>query len=319
MYTGFFGLSEQPFSIAPNPQYLFMSNRHKEALAHLSHGLGDSGGFVLLTGEVGTGKTTVSRCMLERLPDNTEVAFVLNPALSELELLATICDEWRIRFKRSDATLKMLTDRIKNRLLKNHAAGKNTILIIDEAQHLKSEVLEQLRLLTNLETNTRKLLQIILIGQPELQELLKRQELRQLAQRITARYHLLPLTVQEIAMYIQHRMKVAGCERPVFDKKSIELIHRTTKGIPRLINLLCDRSLMGAYAMHSPFVTKKIVSQASQEILAIDAPAKPNYWKWLPLPLSALLIIVCAFVYMNWNDTATTAVDTKEVVESSQN
>lgn len=304
MYTGFFGLTEQPFSIAPNPQYLFMSNRHKEALAHLSHGLGDSGGFVLLTGEVGTGKTTVSRCMLEQLPENTEVAFVLNPALSELELLATICDEWRIRFKRSDATLKMLTDKIKNRLLKNHAAGKNTILIIDEAQHLKSEVLEQLRLLTNLETNTRKLLQIILIGQPELQQLLKRQELRQLAQRITARYHLLPLTVQEVAMYIQHRLRVGGCERPIFDKQAIEQIHKRTKGFPRLVNLLCDRALMGAYAVSSPFVTKKIVAQAALEILALEEePKAGNPWKWLPVPLFVVLIIVAGFAYMNWNQT----------------
>ncbi len=307
MYTGFFGLSEQPFSIAPNPQYLFMSNRHKEALAHLSHGLGDSGGFVLLTGEVGTGKTTVSRCMLEQLPDNTEVAFVLNPALSELELLATICDEWRIRFKRADATLKMLTDKIKNRLLKNHSAGKNTILIIDEAQHLKSEVLEQLRLLTNLETNTRKLLQIILIGQPELQQLLKRQELRQLAQRITARYHLLPLTVQEVAMYIQHRLKIAGCERPIFDKQAVELIHKKTKGFPRLVNLLCDRALMGAYAAGSPFVNKKIVNQAAQEILALEQePETKAYIKWLPAALAGLLIIVAGFAYMNLATPETT-------------
>ena len=299
MYTGFFGLSEQPFSIAPNPNYLFMSHRHKEALAHLTHGLGDSGGFVLLTGEVGTGKTTVSRRMLDQLPDNTDVAFVLNPALSELELLATICDEFRIRFKRSDATLKMLTDRIKNRLLKNHKEGKNTILIIDEDKHLKSEVLEQLRLLTNLETNTRKLLQIILIGQPELQQLLKRQDLRQLAQRITARYHLLPLTVAEIAMYIQHRLRVAGCERPLFDKKAIEHIHQTTKGIPRLVNLLADRALMGAYALQSPVVTKKIVTEAAKEILAFEQTPQPtNPWKWLPIPITIIIVLLGIIGYM---------------------
>lgn len=301
MYTGFFGLSEQPFSIAPNPHYLFMSYRHSEALAHLNHGLGDSGGFVLLTGEVGTGKTTVSRCMLEQLPESTDVAFILNPTLSELELLATICDEFRIRFKRADATLKMLTDRIKNRLLKNHANGKNTILIIDEAQHLKTEVLEQLRLLTNLETNTQKLLQIILIGQPELQQLLKRQELRQLAQRITARYHLLPLTEQEIALYIQHRLRVAGCERPIFDPKSITLIHQTTKGIPRLVNLLADRALMGAYATQSPFVNKKIVRQAASEILAFEGlQQQPNPWKWLPIPIAIIVILAATLAYITW-------------------
>jgi general secretion pathway protein A len=304
MYTGFFGLSEQPFSISPNPNYLYMSYRHKEALAHLNHGLGDSGGFVLLTGEVGTGKTTVSRCMLDQLSDSTEVAFILNPTLSEIELLGTICDEFRIRYKKSDATLKILTDKIKNRLLKNHANGKNTILIIDEAQHLKTEVLEQLRLLTNLETNTKKLLQIILIGQPELQALLKRQELRQLAQRITARYHLLPLTVQEIALYLQHRLRVAGCERPIFDPKAITLIHQTTKGIPRLINLLADRCLMGAYATQSPFVNKKIVARAASEILAFETlPIKTNPWKWLPIPIALILIIVAGLAWYTWEET----------------
>lgn len=297
MYTGYFGLTQQPFSIAPNPDFLYMSYRHKEALAHLTHGLGESGGFVLLTGEVGTGKTTVSRQMLAQLPDTTDVAFVLNPALSELELLATICDEFRIRFKRSDATLKMLTDKIKNRLLKNHEAGKNTILIIDEAQHLKSEVLEQLRLLTNLETNTRKLLQIILIGQPELQQLLKRQELRQLAQRITARYHLLPLTIEEITMYIQHRLTVAGCPRPLFDKKAIAHIHQTTQGIPRLVNLLADRCLMGAYALQAPYVTKKIVTQAAKEILAFEAiPIAPAKSKWLPMIALATIVLLSGII-----------------------
>ena len=319
MYTGFFGLSEQPFSIAPNPNYLFMSDRHKEALAHLTHGLGDSGGFVLLTGEVGTGKTTVSRRMLDQLPENTDVAFILNPTLSELELLATICDEFRIRFKRADATLKMLTDKIKNRLLKNHKEGKNTILIIDEAQHLKSEVLEQLRLLTNLETNTRKLLQIILIGQPELQQLLKRQELRQLAQRITARYHLLPLTVQEIAMYIQHRLQVAGCQRPIFDKKAIEHIHQSTKGIPRLVNLLADRALMGAYALQSPVVTKKIVAQAAKEILALEQqPTNTTPWKWLAIPSAIILILLMIITFMMLQSTTTDSNQAESIPTEAQ-
>ena len=193
MYTAYFGLKEKPFSIAPDPQYLFMSDRHREALAHLTYGLGDAGGFVLLTGEVGTGKTTVSRCLMERLPENTQAAFILNPTLSCHELLATICDELKIRYRKTGATLKTLTDKIQDKLLNNHKNNMNTLLIIDEAQHLQPEVLEQLRLLTNLETNTKKLLQVILIGQPELQVLLRRRDLRQLAQRITARYHLLPL------------------------------------------------------------------------------------------------------------------------------
>ena len=175
MYTGYFGLKEIPFSIAPNPHYLFMSARHREALAHLTYGLGETGGFVLLTGEVGTGKTTVSRCLLDQLPENTQAAFILNPTLSSQELLATICDELKIRYRKTGATLKTLTDKIQEKLLKNHQAGLNTILIIDEAQHLQAQVLEQLRLLTNLETHTKKLLQVILIGQPELQQLLQRQ------------------------------------------------------------------------------------------------------------------------------------------------
>ena len=187
MYLSYFGLTDNPFSIAPNPDYLFMSPRHKEALAHLIFGLRESGGFVMLTGEVGTGKTTVSRKLMQQLPDNTQVAMILNPALSALELLGTICDELGIEYTNERPSLKYFTDRILNKLANNHEHGINTVLIVDEAQHLLPEVLEQLRLLTNLETNREKLLKVVLIGQPELQQLLKRNELRQLAQRITAR------------------------------------------------------------------------------------------------------------------------------------
>lgn len=267
MYLSYFGLTEKPFSIAPNPDYLFLSDRHKEALAHLTFGLGDAGGFVLLTGEVGTGKTTVTRCMLSQLTDTTQVAFILNPTLNELELLASICDELKIRYKKSDTSLKDLTDKIKNRLVKNHQAGRHTMLIIDEAQHLSAAVLEQLRLLTNLETNTKKLLQIILVGQPELQQLLKRNDLRQLAQRITARYHLLPLNEAQVFAYIQHRLQKAGCQASLFEMNSIKLIHQLTAGIPRLINLLCDRALMGAYSAQLPCVSKKIVLLSAKEVL----------------------------------------------------
>ncbi|WP_445775441.1 ExeA family protein, partial [Shewanella sp.] len=224
MYKAFYGLNDNPFSIAPNPHYMFLSDRHREALAHLTYGLGETGGFVLLTGEVGTGKTTVSRCLLEQIPDNTDTAFILNPSLTELELLATLCDELEIAYG-DNPTLKQLTDLISMYLLNNHKNGRNTVLIIDEAQHLRSEVLEQLRLLTNLETNTKKLLQVILIGQPELQQLLKRQDLRQLAQRITARYHLLPLNKEEIALYVQHRLQVAGRHEPLFTRKAIAALH----------------------------------------------------------------------------------------------
>ncbi len=267
MYRGFFGLTDAPFSIAPNPDYLFLSTRHKEALAHLKYGLGESGGFVLLTGEVGTGKTTISRCMLETLPEDTQAAFILNPTLSAQELLSTICDELKISYADVEETLKSLTDKIKAHLLENHANGKSTLLLIDEAQHLQPEVLEQLRLLTNLETNTKKLLQIILIGQPELQELLKRRDLRQLAQRITARYHLMPLTEQEVAYYVAHRLRVAGCERPIFEKSAMKELHKQSGGVPRLINLICERALMGAYAMQRQSINRKLIEAAADEVL----------------------------------------------------
>ncbi|MCG7534542.1 AAA family ATPase [Pseudoalteromonas sp. OOF1S-7] len=270
MYLRYFGLTEKPFSIAPNPEFLFLSERHKEALAHLTYGLGDAGGFVLLTGEVGTGKTTVTRSMLAQLPDSTQVAFILNPALSEMELLASICDELSIDYDANNATLKSLTDVIKARLLDNHQRGGHTMLIIDEAQHLAAEVLEQLRLLTNLETDHKKLLQIVLVGQPELQQLLKRNELRQLAQRITARYHLLPLTESQVFAYVKHRLNKAGCQTSLFEPQAIAYMHQVTAGIPRLINLLADRCLLGAYSAQQQVVTKAISMQAAKEALPLD-------------------------------------------------
>lgn len=300
MYTGFFGLTEPPFTIAPNPHYLFLSDRHQEALAHLTVGLGDAGGFVLLTGEVGTGKTTVTRRMLQMLPEHTEVAFILNPSLSELELLASLCDELKIRYLKGAMTVKSLTDAIKKRLLKNHQAGKHTMLIIDEAQHLQPQVLEQLRLLTNLETNTRKLLQIVLVGQPELQQLLRRNELRQLAQRITARYHLLPLTEQEVAHYLAHRLTVAGCQRPIFTKSAVSAIHQLSGGIPRLINLIADRALLGAFSQKHPTVDKPLVKQAAAEVAPeriIDSPKPHHSWQ---VPVLVLLSVVASVLLTKW-------------------
>ncbi|WP_440055284.1 ExeA family protein [Pseudoalteromonas sp. T1lg65] len=279
MYLRYFGLTEKPFSIAPNPEFLFLSERHKEALAHLTYGLGDAGGFVLLTGEVGTGKTTVTRSMLAQLPESTQVAFILNPALSELELLATLCDELKITYDAQHATLKSLTDVIKARLLENHQGGGHTMLIIDEAQHLAPEVLEQLRLLTNLETDHKKLLQIVLVGQPELQQLLQRNELRQLAQRITARYHLLPLTEPQVFAYIQHRLQKAGCQQALFHHDAVAYIHQVTSGIPRLINLLADRCLLGAYSSSQTQVSKEIAVQAAKEALPINLVPQPQVQK----------------------------------------
>lgn len=278
MYTGYFSLSEIPFSIAPNPKFLFMSDRHREALAHLTHGLGDTGGFVLLTGEVGTGKTTISRRLMEQLPENTQSAFILNPTLSSQELLATLCDELKIRYRKTGATLKTLTDKIQEKLLKNHENDINTLLIIDEAQHLQAEALEQLRLLTNLETDTKKLLQVILIGQPELKQLLQRRDLRQLAQRITARYHLMPLSKQEVVQYIKHRLSIAECHRPIFDNAAMSAIHKISQGIPRVINLLCERALANAYGSNNTIVNRQLIKKSAEEALG-DEYQYEAWWK----------------------------------------
>jgi len=306
MYRNFFSLSDLPFSISPDPKYLFMSDRHREALSHLTYGLGEVGGFALLTGEVGTGKTTISRCLMEQLPDNTQAAFILNPTLSSQELLATLCDELNIIYDKTDATLKNLTDKISEKLLQNHENDINTLLIIDEAQHLQPEVLEQLRLLTNLETNTKKLLQVILIGQPELQQLLQRRDLRQLAQRITARYHLMPLTKQELNQYIQHRLNVADCARPLFNKGALDKIHELSQGIPRLTNLLCHSALMLAYNQNDSVVNKKTVVVAGERALGLDFTTKSgrfNYNNALVLTASLSVAAFIALAGFWWGQT----------------
>lgn len=293
MYLSYFGLSDNPFSIAPNPAYLYMSARHKEALAHLNFGLRESGGFVMLTGEVGTGKTTVSRKLLQQLPENTQVAMILNPTLSALELLATVCDELSIKYEHQRSSLKYFTDLILGHLAQNHEKQINTVLIIDEAQHLLPEVLEQLRLLTNLETNREKLLKVVLIGQPELQALLKRNELRQLAQRITARYHLLPLNEDEVRHYIAHRLSVADGDISMFAPATIKAVFQITAGIPRVINLLCDRALTLSFTKQSAVVPKYLFVAAANQILGEDVVAQriqlPH--KWL---LIATLIVTTA-------------------------
>lgn len=267
MYHQYFGLKEAPFSIAPNPVYLFMSRRHKEALAHLLYGVNHGGGFVLLTGEVGTGKTTVSRALLKQLPQNTDLAYILNPTLSAIELLATICDELNVTNINDTSSLKELSDGLHQFLLENHAKGRNTVLIIDEAQHLDYKVMEQIRLLTNLETDEKKLLQIVFIGQPELNDLLAKPELRQLAQRITARFHIEPLTLPEAQSYIRHRLMVAGmpASQTLFTNAAVKLIHRSCDGIPRLMNVACDRALLGAYTHNRPMVDVDIARAAVTE------------------------------------------------------
>ena len=269
MYTHYFQLKQSPFSIAPDPRYLYMSERHREALAHLLYGVGSGGGFVLLTGEIGAGKTTVCRCFMEQIPENCQLAYIFNPKLSVEELLHSICEEFRIALAPGVSSVKGYVDAINAYLLASHAQGKNNVLIIDEAQNLSAAVLEQLRLLTNLETSERKLLQIILIGQPELRAMLARPELEQLAQRVIARYHLGSLTAAETASYIRHRLAVAGSTAQTpFAPRLMAQIHALSKGVPRRINLLCDRALLGAYVENQPQVTRRILCRAADEVFA---------------------------------------------------
>jgi general secretion pathway protein A len=297
MYTHFFNLKQSPFSIAPDPRYLFMSERHREALAHLLYGVGSGGGFVLLTGEIGAGKTTVCRCFIEQIPSNTRLAYIFNPKLTVEELLLSICDEFRIALPPpgpGPVSVKSYVDAINADLLASHARGKNNVLIIDEAQNLSADVLEQLRLLTNLETNERKLLQIILIGQPELRTMLARPELEQLAQRVIARYHLGSLSEQETGSYIAHRMAVAGAVGvSPFKRPVVSRIHQITHGVPRRINLLCDRALLGAYVENSNDVTKPILRRAAGEVFAVQPKAKRVARGW---PLLAAGVLAGAAV-----------------------
>ena len=277
MYAKFFGLEREPFSIAPDPRYLFMSERHREALAHLLYGLSGGGGFVVLTGEIGAGKTTVCRCFLEQIPAHCNIAYIFNPKLTVTELLKSVCDEFHIQTPPREpgmATVKDYVDPLNQFLLEAHAAKRHNVLIIDEAQSLSADVLEQLRLLTNLETNDRKLLQIVLIGQPELRTMLARPELEQLAQRVIARCHLDALSQAETRRYVQHRLSVAGLGGAgPFDAAALLRIHQLSRGVPRRINMLCDRALLGAYAGGRAQVNRATLDQAAREVFA---PATPD-------------------------------------------
>ncbi len=280
MYVKYFGLKHEPFSIAPDPRYLFMSERHREALAHLLYGVkGGAGGFVLLTGEIGAGKTTVCRCLLEQIPKRCNVAYIFNPKLTAMELLKTVCEEFHVPVEAHERgkvlTAKDYLDPFNKFLLETHAVGLNNVLIIDEAQNLAADVLEQLRLLTNLETNERKLLQIVLIGQPELRQMLRRPELEQVAQRVIARYHLKALSEAETAQYLRHRLAIAGLTSAMpFSQRAMQEIHHAARGVPRRINLLADRALLGAYAESVPRVDKRIVEKASAEVFGAERRAE---------------------------------------------
>ncbi len=308
MYAKFFGLRQEPFSIAPDPRYLYMSERHREALAHLLYGVRGGGGFVLLTGEIGAGKTTVCRCFLEQIPKRCNVAYIFNPKLTVVELLKTVCDEFRIPLdpdRLRSETVKEYLDPLNEFLLKTHSVGQNNVLIIDEAQNLSSDVLEQLRLLTNLETSERKLLQIILIGQPELRDMLARPELEQLAQRVTARYHLKALSESETGQYIRHRLGVAGLSGVVpFDRQARKRIHQLSRGVPRRINLLCDRALLGAYASGRARVDHLMVDKAAAEVFGQNELTVPPALRLTRVAVLAagagLLVGAALFALVNW-------------------
>ncbi len=302
MYLSYFTLNERPFSISPDPRFLFMSHRYREALAHLTYGIKDAGGFVLLTGEVGTGKTTVCRCLLQQLPKNTRLAFVLNPKLDSVELLATICDELKVDYPENCQSLKILTDKLSVYFVDCYEKGLNVVVMIDEAQNIASDVLEQIRLLTNLETNQKKLLQIILVGQPELQEKLARRDLRQLAQRITARYHLRPLSLKETMAYVLHRTKIAGSRKSLFTARAVEHLYLKTKGIPRLINTICDRALLAAANRKKTIVDVSIMKNAIREVMGTWLVAnnyeEPTGTNWKKIGLMATLgLLVIGIAY----------------------
>ena len=295
MYTSFFGLTEKPFAITPDPRYLYLSERHAEALAHLLYGINESGGFIQLTGEVGTGKTTVVRTLLSRVPHHADVAVILNPRVTPVEFLLTICEELGLEIADADRdSIKQMVDALNRRLLNAHAEGRRIIVLVDEAQNLSIDVLEQVRLLTNLETATQKLLQIILIGQPELRELLDRTDLRQLAQRITGRYHLMPLSREETKGYVRHRLRVAGATEEIFTPGALLELHRLSLGIPRVINVACDRALLGAYTQETKKITASLVRRAAGEVYG--RRFLPTWLGWVAGSLAAAALAGTLFI-----------------------
>ena len=294
MYLGYYGLHEAPFSITPDPRFVHLSERHRDALAHLLFGVdkGGSGGFVQLTGEVGTGKTTLSRLLLEQLPADTRIALVLNPRQDAVELLETICEELHIDIEGKRGSSKSLIDALNAYLLDAYAQGLRVVVLIDEAQNLPADALEQVRLLTNLETHTQKLLQILLLGQPELRDMLSRPELRQLSQRITARYHLTPLDARGTEAYLRHRWRVAGGARFPFTAKGVQRLHARAGGVPRLLNVIAERALLAGYARDAAAIDARLVDAAANEVL--PPPAKRTWWPWLAAAGVVAVAVVAA-------------------------
>lgn len=290
MYTSFFGLNEKPFTITPDPRYLYMSERHGEGLAHLVYGVTESGGFIQLTGEIGTGKTTLVRTLLGQIPAEVDIALILNPELTAVEFLTAICEELGIPLPDEKGSAKALVDALNRHLLDAHARGRRTILLVDEAQNLDDDVLEQLRLLTNLETAKQKLLQIILIAQPELREKLSQNNLRQLSQRVTGRYHLEPLSREESDKYIDHRLRVAGALTEIFDRRARREVFKLSGGVPRVMNVICDRALLGAYTRESRTVNKRLVRRAATEVSG--QPLPPAFMKYAVPAISVIGLMV---------------------------
>ena len=316
MYLSFFGLNEKPFAITPDPRYLYLSERHAEALAHLLYGINEAGGFVQLTGEVGTGKTTVVRSLLAQTPKNAEIALILNPRMTAPEFLLTICEEIGIGVPDSATeSRKDLVDILNQYLLRAHAAGRRVVVVVDEAQNLAPDVLEQVRLLTNLETNTQKLLQIILIGQPELRELLGRNELRQLAQRVTGRYHLHPLSNEETSAYVRHRLRVAGATTDVFSGPALKEVYRLSVGVPRVINIICDRALLGAYSMDRHRVTSNLVRHAASEVFG--RRFAPYWMPWAATGATAIVLALATVALLEFEPWKSEAAHTPRVVSKA--
>ena len=316
MYLEHFELKEAPFSITPDPRFVYLTAQHRDALAHLLFGItqGGGGGFVQLTGEVGTGKTTLCRLLMAQVPENVRIALVLNPMQQPIELLRTICDELRILLPKRNSSIKFLTDALTRYLLESYAAGLRVVLIIDEAQNLSFEALEQVRLLTNLETPTQKLLQIILLGQPELRDLLAQEQLRQLAQRITARFHLAPLTPDETACYIEHRLAVAGRKKPLFSQDALRELHRRTQGYPRAINVVADRALLGGYARTQSVIEASMVKLAADEV---GGPLKQQSRAWLAPGMIVAILAIGVLVY-TLSDRFTVVAPQPQTLDTSQ-
>lgn len=300
MYLDYFHFTQAPFSITPDPEFVYLSEKHQESLAHLVYGVtrGGGAGFVQLTGEVGTGKTTISRLFLQKLPENTQAALILNPNITPLELLENIFKEFGLATKGVKGQLNAMIDRLNSHLLKWYEAGKNTVIIIDEAQNIPRDTLEQLRLLTNLETSQQKLLQIVLIGQPELKTTMKRRDLRQLSQRITSRFHLMPLSAKETEDYIRHRLSVAGVEKALFTSAACQKVFALTAGTPRMINSLCDRALLTAFVAESDMVRRKHIVQAAKEVFG-DTSKRAWHFK-MPAVIALSLIMILLWVVMAW-------------------